>query len=599
MKVVPEKWLVVGHRGAGKTTFFEQQRNHFEHAIDLDSEIEKRGQTSILEFIGKYGEPAFRQLESATLAKILEEVSRSSSVMIVVGGGFSAHIWPRDYKCLWLRRDTDIFPRFFFNRPVLGTSDKDRFLTSFIEREGRFQKWADASWTFLEGEGVVDVSKSDLKSNDKWIFEDFNFEGAHLTLYPFIHKNPSDTVELRSKWNLTFELRTDLWKPEDIYKTLSANKESTFLVSIRDEVFTSICSASQLNHVKIDWDVNMGSRPKELNIEILSLHDFSDGLTQGLKRLENKNKKSGQDHLLKASPIISNFKELETLWNWWGEDPTHRNIHPRSRVILQTPMWQWFRLFMKGKQSINFVREASEGIKDQPTLRQWLPTLGKAKSFGAVLGDPVIHSFSPAFHAEFFKQRKSNFFAVPITKEDLNIGTFKFLERLGAVAFAVTSPLKRHPTLLGHSEPQNDQASLVTNTLFKTKTSWMRANTDFSALKMLSQKSIQWRIWGSGAVAQQFYDIVQNAELFSSSKNERLKWKGEVGMDAPLLWAAGDEASSPPDTFNPVKIYDLSYTDKSAARHFAIEKKIPYENGLEFFIEQAHAQQIIWKEFFN
>jgi hypothetical protein len=69
-----------------------------------------------------------------------------------------------------------------------------------------------------------------------------------------------------------------------------------------------------------------------------------------------------------------------------------------------------------------------------------------------------------------------------------------------------------------------------------------------------------------------------------------------VGSNFQLLWAAGDEASPPPEEWKPLKVVDLSYSERSAANLYACKLKLDYENGIEFFKTQALAQQELWKD---
>lgn len=581
----------MGHRGSGKSSFLQGVSSLFEYAIDLDVEIEKRAKKSISEIFSSYGEESFRKLEVATFEQVLKEVKASTSVIIVLGAGFNGSIWPRDYKCLWIRRETDARPRFFLDRPQVGTSNLDTFLQSYIERESRYQSWADFAWTLPEELEL----KNTYKSNDWPLDQNFS-EGACLTIVPRLHRHLVSSLELRKNMGLMLELRSDLWPEDHLIKALSLDGYK-FLLSVRSPKFSYEKVFSDIkSDIMLDWDVSLEFPPRNLSPDICSQHNFNDGLNTALEDLVEKSKPFSKA-LLKASPIISSFDELKVLYDWYLASPETRMIFPRSKATDEEARWQWFRLLMKGKQKINFVREASEGLKDQPTLLQYKKHL-PAQKFAAVLGDPILHSVSPHFHGDFFAAKNLSFVAIPISRQQLEKeNVIGFLERLGLRAAAVTSPLKENLELKKYSSYTEENSKDVFNTLVKVSSGWERYNTDAQAIQKLLGNSLKsWRIWGSGAVARQCFEVLENCEIYSSSEAKLLDSKGVVHPSSfNLLWAAGDQANEPPAFWMPTELFDLSYTRGSCAILYASKKKISYVNGVEFFRIQALAQQEIWK----
>ncbi len=613
--MVNEKWLIIGHRGVGKTSFLKRYGHLFSKTFDLDAEIEKRSHKKITDIFQQEGEAGFRALEEKILRELNNELKNEASAMIVVGAGYCASFWPENFKSLWLQRDSDQFPRYFLDRPLVGTSDPVNFAKNFQERELRYRSKADCVWTLREGEDLLSAQVP-----VRWIFNELKFENESvLTLFPESHRDLEQVIDAKKAWNLVFELRNDLWSFEknfeEIKKLVLKFSKVRFLLSFRkvEKVNSEIFS---LPNVLSDWDIHLGLPPSGLNVSYFSLHYLRESLAKDLQSLEAFIEQNS-DIQLKAAPEISSFEELEILYKWWLENPSRKNIFPRSpstknpNAFVSFPKWQWFRLFMKGKQKLNFLREGREGLADQPTLCQWscqVDSTSESTRFAAILGDPVLHSYSPTFHDEFFKKKHMNFYAIPLSKEELIEKTFSFLDDLGACAFAVTSPLKKHEVLLKNSIPLDANSSEVHNTLFKIqtdsqKTVWKRANTDIAALKKIiadfssnhSSQETSWIIWGSGAIAEQAFDLLENVQLFSASQNVCLKKKGQ-SLERPfLLWAAGDEAPLPPFT-NIQKVLDLSYSPKSNARLYGFHQKIPYLSGLEFFEIQARLQQSYWSE---
>lgn len=604
-RIIEEKCFIVGHRGSGKSTLLKRLSAHFEISFDLDEEIEKRSKAKIVDIFSKYGEKAFREIEEATLQKLITETQDQKSVLIALGGGYRGSIWPKEFKGLWVRRDSDIWPRFFVDKPQVGTSLEGLdFMQNFVEREERYRKWADYVWTLQEGEGLEFVDNHKLISFPSGplvfpLIEKPDLKDSIITLHPHMHRNIEAAFKERLLWNLDYiELRTDLMNASQLERLLSLAPEKT-LLSIRspDFDFRTLTSTPAL----IDWDIELGSASNS-QIKILSLHDFSDGISTGLKKLEEaaqayKKKFKVNSVHLKASPLARSFDDLELLWKWYLKDPTERSILPRSPLTLELPLWQWFRLYMKKKQKLNFVREANEGVRDQPTLSQWL-SVEDFKNFAAVVGNPVMHSISPVFHHDFFKKKKANYFAIPLSKEECTKEKIDFLISLGAVAFAITSPLKEALSWFDFTEPEDESSNVQTNFVFKKGLQFVRANTDRYSIPELIQKESSWIIWGSGSVGRQLYQSAQNAVLFSARESKKLNKKGELDLStAALLWAAGDEASLPDDSMKTAKVYDLSYSHRSRGRLWAQKNGSEYFAGLKFFVTQAQNQQRLFEAY--
>jgi shikimate kinase len=74
--------------GAGKTTVGRALARKLRwNFLDLDDVIEQRERKSVAEIFASSGEPAFRQLESAALAVLLQDRQRGSDLVLALGGG--------------------------------------------------------------------------------------------------------------------------------------------------------------------------------------------------------------------------------------------------------------------------------------------------------------------------------------------------------------------------------------------------------------------------------------------------------------------------------------------------------------------------------
>ncbi len=74
--------------GAGKTTVGRALANslHWKF-LDLDDVIEQRERKSVAEIFASSGEPAFRRMESAALAALLQDRQAGSDLILALGGG--------------------------------------------------------------------------------------------------------------------------------------------------------------------------------------------------------------------------------------------------------------------------------------------------------------------------------------------------------------------------------------------------------------------------------------------------------------------------------------------------------------------------------
>ena len=78
---------VYGFMGVGKTTIGSLLAKRLDYDfIDMDTEIEKREETTISEIFRVQGEPRFRQLES----NLIKELSKQDRLVISCGGGAMA-----------------------------------------------------------------------------------------------------------------------------------------------------------------------------------------------------------------------------------------------------------------------------------------------------------------------------------------------------------------------------------------------------------------------------------------------------------------------------------------------------------------------------
>ena len=79
---------LVGFMGCGKTSIGELLAERLAwDFVDLDSEIERKAGSRIVEIFDQLGEPAFRALESQALVKQLDLIKQSRARVVALGGG--------------------------------------------------------------------------------------------------------------------------------------------------------------------------------------------------------------------------------------------------------------------------------------------------------------------------------------------------------------------------------------------------------------------------------------------------------------------------------------------------------------------------------
>ena len=131
--------VLVGMMGAGKTAVDRVLAAQLDAEIrDSDAEIEASAQLSIAEIFTRYGEPFFREKESAVIARLLA----GPPCILSTGGGAWMSQANRDLLMahavvLWLKADLELLwqrVRHKNTRPLLRTADPRASLAALYEQ---------------------------------------------------------------------------------------------------------------------------------------------------------------------------------------------------------------------------------------------------------------------------------------------------------------------------------------------------------------------------------------------------------------------------------------------------------------------------------
>jgi shikimate 5-dehydrogenase/shikimate kinase len=583
---------IMGHRGVGKTSLLERIEKYCPEAkvFCLDTLIEQElGPISTI--FAEKGEDHFRKIELKVFESLVETLDgTNNAIYLAVGGGFPIERIPSFSHKLWVRRDIDMANFYFPNRPSLTPDQKALQVPAdkFKQRERRFQEKNDSILTLQEG--LFERSAGEQMYFQKNIHNC----GGILTLLAEDFEKPKvlEWLKERDEWGLqAFEVRNDLLQQPQIEFLFEKNLRTPLLYSFRriNPTHQQIQTARSFDI--IDWDASLGDVPEILKEKsVLSFHTEESDFLATLQKLKEHPGK------IKWAPFVTTMEHLELGHKWVCEDPEARSFLPRS----QNGRWSWYRRLMKNEMMLQFIREGKGSSDDQPSLLDWITTL-ETSTHAAVLGAPVKHSWSPTFHADFFRERSMNFFPIHLQAEEASEKTLAFLYRLGFRAFAVTSPLKPWAAGVSHSSENTN-----TLTWSESQECWLGSSTDMVGFeRLLSEEDIRLEeksvaIWGSGAMASLLKSRYPSAVVWSARTGEAKETVAREWTPQVLVWAAGDGGQEALERlfphWKPESVVDLNYRTDSPAIAFAHTLGARYVSGVQMFVGQALEQQKIWSQ---
>ena len=565
-----KSWILVGHRGVGKSTIFNFLKERYHDSFlfySLDEEIVKKTERSIQEIFDSDGEEKFREYEQ-TIFNELSNKNQEKPLIVDIGAGFQGDK-PPGWKGLWIKRSIDSSKSLFLDRPKLSDSlqmPKERFL----KREIKYSEMS--QFELLLPEGLSQLSHQDEKVFDSLFLE----KSVDLPLKAWGWTLQGEGFEEKKEWLESmglgfFEYRDDLI--DERPKEGSTNELMSYRTSPKNK---------NKNFNFYDWPLEWDW---DKEAYILSLHTNPKSLKETLQNLPKTNQ------ILKLALPIKNFSELIEGHRWALEDKGRRIFLPMS----ENGRWSWYRLLSSRWHKYNFLKLSQGSAADQPSLFDVVNFNPQFCSFAAILGSPVTHSLTPRFHQKFFEDKKSNILRIDMSENEVS-DALPFLKDLGLRWAAVTSPLKKEVARF----TQSDFSAV--NTLAWRNESWQTTNTDAKGFKFLIRDydTSPKVIWGGGGTLSSLNPSgVPSA--FYSSRTGHLKSGDEIDHPEVLVWAVGrghfDKKGVFPPKDWPVKlVIDLNYSQDSPGIECASRYGCQYRSGLDMFVAQAKAQQEFWNE---
>ncbi|MBY0470883.1 hypothetical protein K2X30_06900 [bacterium] len=576
-------YLLIGHRGAGKTSFLKRVQFYFGQASrpvqvwDLDEEIVKRSGKSVALIFEQEGEPSFRAWEEKVFKQLFE--ARKGDAYIAIGAGFEFELPSEECRVLWIRRMTDSLPRIFLDRPRLdaSVSPAEEYLQRFEKREARYAALATDVWMIPEG-----FEKPNAFEKDFVLGTMPEIPGT-LTVLP---------EHFRRGLNLPasqlYEVRDDLLDSEQIAQALMILPAEKTLYSIRK-------GTKPPEGVLTDLAMEFPSQSVAYS-HMVSCHERRGTISETARALEEAGKKMNA-RFLKLAPVVQNFSELWEGHQWAFQDFEHRAFLPRSAPE-QEGRWRWYRLLEFGTQPLSFYRLGQGSSPDQPYLFEVLK-LQPQSDFAAVLGYPIDHSRTPSEQFEFFYQRGVGVLAIPVPEAECE-DALRVLQHLGMKYAAVTAPLKTQVAKLCKNEGSVEDS---VNSLYwsKQEECWVGTNTDLEGLRWLPEdvKNASTVVWGGGGTLPVLKNSLPGASFYSAQTGQPREGQA-APAESPraVIWCVGRTrgGAMPPRDWHPQVVVDLNYSEDSPGRELALRSGAKYVSGAVMFEAQAKAQREFWGE---
>lgn len=557
-----KRWVLAGHRAAGKTTLLPLiAQLAGRAAIDLDEEIESTAGRSIRALFAE--SPArFRQLEREVFAKT------PSSALVAVGGGFLFHhrdalgadeviLVPVTFETYRQRllRDRDR-PRL---RPELSVEDELKQLydeREAVHRTVRALPLASALAALLRPRRHSRV----------------------VTLPPGVAPNDFARRAKRGGADL-IELRTDL-HPDEL-DVAAAASELPLLVSQRDRRPPKawLAAAERV-------DVPVGEAAPEAK-QILWSHHADAPLSPAEALALWKRHAPAPGTLIKHVEPLGSLDQsgrlLETqrlLRAEFGEG--------RVTVLATGALALPFRCVLAARNALDYLAlDPSFAAAPGQRLLADAVREGPAPLEGArlgILGSGIAHSRSPRLHRQPFDR-----IDLP---PDAPIADLLRALQPHYRGFAVTSPFKRQAAVAVGAEQE------AVNTLVRRADGWAAANTDVEGARAVLQALPEGvvTVLGAGGVAPALRDAARSLgrklRFLRASDVDRSPLSGAAIWTWPAKWSAPAALR-----FDGARVAVIAYGPDARiiAREISRRGGAPLRLGPKWLIAQARAQRALWE----
>lgn len=353
-----------------------------------------------------------------------------------------------------------------------------------------------------------------------------------------------------------------------------------------------------------------------------SFHCF-DGFTDDLAS-QFQNLQTGRGDAVKLAVSVTRTEELVRLLRWMetlsNEIPFiilgMNDLGQPSRFLSAFLGNQWTYVAENGVKKVApgqfTLREAREAYR--------LDQCGEGTQIYGIIGNPVVHSLSPAIHNRLFRHYDLNKVYLPLLLDDAHVW-MKYVGEsvLPFRGLSVTLPFKTDVLRFVKGEGESLPAL---NTLIRTESGWEGINTDYAGfLKTLkSSVSLQGKrviVLGNGGVAHTVVKALQDegAEVIVIGRNTQKvsKFAGPYGCshllfsDLPVdgdicvnttpvgQYPSDEESPLQEDHLNFEVVYDLIYHPKETRLlEMARARDLRAISGIEMFVEQAALQFAAW-----
>lgn len=473
--------LLIGHRGAGKTTLGKLLAERLSRPFhDIDDVVTRQTGKTPDELIAE-NEERFRALEIETLAEV---VHATENCVIAVGGGIREI--PTGVSVIWIDREgweEAALRRRTRLRPDLSKADELQWMKE--TREPRYEHHAHYRLQ-IERDCTEENALSRLSLIVDWLMESRTSEAHRKTWIVAESDSMLDRCFADAElFGLAgFEVRSDLVERVPTSGRWLASlrtKEANFF-KWHEQAAAFDCDAAFVDHAMLD-----GLSPRTL---IISHHpkdvdqEYFDEMLDAGKRIVERYPEWEPFVEFKFAPVVKSWIELR-----FAYELCRVSLQKGGRVSFfpQGKRWKWMRAFrLRSLNRWNYIRPGTnDNTTGPPSLGYFLPTaIGPAPAkYCGVIGDPVDHSMGDVWHRAASLRLDGGSLGylkihMPVDEAD---EALYLLMKMNLHGLSVTAPLKCE-VIQSHFVTNPDGATCG-NTLTFRGGGWSLTDTDHAGMR--------------------------------------------------------------------------------------------------------------------